>query len=260
MSTHRISRVRRDTAERLLAGQPAGPLPLARVLGAAAAPASVRELAGEPAAVAHFRATRTGSAATHRRAEFRPALVKTAVASLFTVKVLTGVAVAAAATGGVALAAATDTLPGPLHGAAHGAVHAPAVPGSASAAQVAAPPRTSATHDAEAAPAKPSVAASPATPSPSLTGLCTAYQAGVASNPGKALDNRAFAALITASGGKDKVAGYCTAQLAAAHPAGGSSSHPNNRPSTPASSRHPTGPPSTIPAGPPAESPGPAPR
>ena len=57
MSAHRISRVRRDTAERLLAGQAAGPLPLARVLGAAAAPASVRELAGEPAAVAHFRAT-----------------------------------------------------------------------------------------------------------------------------------------------------------------------------------------------------------
>src|SRR4249920_2222397 len=133
MSAHRIRRVGRDAAERLLAGQAAGPLTLARVLGAAAAPASVRELAGEPAAVAQFRAMRlwerTGSAATHRR----PALVKAAVAGLFTVKVLTGVAVAAAATGGVALAAATDTLPGPLHAAGHGAVHAPAVPGSASA-------------------------------------------------------------------------------------------------------------------------------
>ena len=35
-----------------------------------------------------------------------------------------------------------------------------------------------------------------ATPSPSLRGLCQAYTAHAADNPGKALDNPAFAALI----------------------------------------------------------------
>jgi hypothetical protein len=92
-------------------------------------------------------------------------------------------------------------------------------------------------------------------PSPSLVGLCTAYLAGVAENPGRALDNPAFTALITAAGGKDNVIAYCTAILPSAHasgtpshPTAGPPSHPTEPSSThPGASTHPTGPPSTLP-------------
>jgi hypothetical protein len=107
--------------------------------------------------------------------------------------------------------------------------------------------------------AHPSSATSQAaqgSPSPSLVGLCTAYQADVADSPGKALDNPAFTALITAAGGKDNVIAYCTAILPGPHPSGtpsypttSTASHPTEPPSThPGASTHPTGPPSTPPA------------
>jgi hypothetical protein len=51
-------------------------------------------------------------------------------------------------------------------------------------------------------------------PSPNLRGLCTAFNAGVGENPGKALENPAFTVLITSAGGKDQVGTYCTALLA----------------------------------------------
>src|SRR5712692_8914373 len=108
---------------------------------------------------------------------------------------LLATAVATAATGGVALAAATNTLPEPVQGAAHNVFNAPAprhhgkpndVPGRGNQPG-----------------AKPSGA--PGTPSPSLRGLCTAFQAGATSNHGKALTNPAFTALVTAAGGTDKL-------------------------------------------------------
>ncbi len=54
-----------------------------------------------------------------------------------------------------------------------------------------------------------------ATPHPSAVGLCQAYTEGAGTAPGKTLDNPAFTSLIEAAGGKDKVAGYCAAVLAA---------------------------------------------
>jgi hypothetical protein len=51
---------------------------------------------------------------------------------------------------------------------------------------------------------------SPGTPTPSLEGLCNAYQAGATSNPGKALQSAAFQVLVAAAGGEDKLATYCT--------------------------------------------------
>src|SRR5712692_3418419 len=95
---------------------------------------------------------------------------------------LLATAVATAATGGVALAAATNTLPDPVQGAAHNVFYAPA-------------PR----HHGKPNPLpgqgnKPGAKSSDAptgTPSPSLRGLCTAYQAGATSNDGKALTNPA---------------------------------------------------------------------
>jgi hypothetical protein len=133
--------------------------------------------------------------------------------------------------GGAALAAATGHLPSSLTGA-------PAATRSAASAAV-----------TPAANGKP--ASDPASsPSPSLRGLCQAYTAHAAGNPGKALDNPAFSALITAAGGKDKVAPYCASLPAtrpgkkpASHPSGKPASHPNGKPTS-----HPSGKPSSPPA------------
>ncbi|MGF7237669.1 MAG: hypothetical protein ACQSGP_22310, partial [Frankia sp.] len=109
---------------------------------------------------------------------------------------------------------------------------------------------------------RPSSSAAPtSTPSPSLLGLCHAYTAGVAGNPGKALDNPAFSALTAAAGGRDRIGAYCATVLttapgngpvtpAAGHP---TTNHPTGKPtSRPASAplTHPTGKPTTHPTHP----------
>ena len=122
-------------------------------------------------------------------------MIETALAKLLTLKVAAATVVAVAATGGVALAASNGALPNPLRSN---------TPSAGESAHPTARPSRSAggEHDA-------------ATPSPSLIGLCKAYTAGAGVNPGKALENPAFGALITAAGGRDKVDGYCVTALAA---------------------------------------------
>ena len=180
----------RNAAEQLLrggsAGRPADPLanhdPLACLLAvAAAAPAHDRELAGEAEAVMAFRRALSGPAPQPRRPSMSATKLLVAKAVLAALGV-TG--------GGVALAAATGHMPSNLTGT-------PAAASSAASAT-----------------AMPSANGKPAThpvssPSPSLRGLCQAYTAHVGSSPGKALDSPAFSALITAAGGKDKVAAFC---------------------------------------------------
>jgi hypothetical protein len=63
-------------------------------------------------------------------------------------------------------------------------------------------------------------------PSPSLVGLCHAVNAGNKDDHGKALENPAFTALITAAGGKEKVDAFCVKLLAAASAA--SKEHPSH--------------------------------
>jgi hypothetical protein len=110
--------------------------------------------------------------------------------------------------------------------------------------------------------AKPSAHASPfapargkASPSPSLVGLCRAYHAGAGDNPGKALENPAFRALIDAAGGKDKVTAYCTTLLANQGSKAAGPSHSPGKPSVAVSAaarapEHPTARPSEHPTGP----------
>jgi hypothetical protein len=69
-------------------------------------------------------------------------------------------------------------------------------------------------------------------PSPSLVGLCNAYTAGQKSEHGKALENPAFSALVTAAGGKENVDKFCDDLLTVAKPG-----HPEDKPSK----DHPTG-------------------
>ena len=241
MSTHR-NRISRTTAEHLLDGAHGAPKDLADMLRAAAAPGSAAELAGEHQALAVLRAARLAPDPAPRRTR----MLKAAIAQLIAAKFAATAAVAAAATGGLALAAATGSLPSPLQHAAHSAFGAPN-PHSNGHATIPTLPAAASSHPASDAPAaqdSPTDAgATPTTtPSPSLTGLCTAYQHGAANSNGKALDNPAFTVLITAAGGKDNVASYCTTLV------GTPTSHPTGEPSDLPS--HPTGQPSDLPSHP----------
>jgi hypothetical protein len=186
-------------------------------------------------------------------------MLKSALAKAATVKV--AVVLAAVGGGGVALAAGSGHLPGVGTSNDHAAgrpttsvtpnEHASAAAGMHRSSDTAThgSPDT-ATHRSPSDAAHGS-AARDASPSPNLRGLCTAFQAGVGDNPGKALDNPAFTVLINTAGSKDKVANYCTTLLAA--PAGASSMHapptsharPTARP-TDVPSTHPTGPEQTA--------------
>lgn len=116
-------------------------------------------------------------------------MVKSVLVKLLTVKAAAAAIAVTAVGGGLAYAAGSGALPGlgtdnaPSQAAAHATRGPGAAPGSAA-------------------------------PSPSMVGLCRAYTAAVADSPGKALENPAFAALITAAGGSDKVGDYCTGVLA----------------------------------------------
>lgn len=107
-----LDRLDENRAERLLSGAlPVGPVPesIVQVVALVAAlrvPASVRELAGESAAVARFRAA-SAHASTSRSRRRSPRLV-----AKLSVKTLLAVALGLASGGGIAAAAATDHLPG----------------------------------------------------------------------------------------------------------------------------------------------------
>lgn len=92
-----------------------------------------------------------------------------------------------------------------------------------------------------------SATARQSSPSPSLVGLCHAYTAGAGSEHGKALDNPAFSALITAAGGRTGVDAYCAALSKEASPAPKEASPAHatgsNKPEQKTNANHPTGPP-----------------
>ena len=244
-------RARSRTPEHLHPGGIPADGVLACLLADAAAPAQPHELDGLSAALTAFSASQS---------EPRRSPVKTLLASLLAAKGLAAAATVASISG-VALATATGSLPPAAQNAAHNFVGAPA-PAASHSVQV----------DDETEPT--SVPSPKATPTPSLVGLCRAYNAGVANSKGKALDNPAFSVLIVAAGSEDAVATYCTGLLASAPggkptalptqaqghtPAGGPpSAHPSGPPSTHPSgppSAHPSGPPSTPPTGPPSTPP-----
>jgi hypothetical protein len=255
--TNRRPQISRATAEQLLARQ-RGHTAVHRMLAAASARGIARELAGESTAVAQFRAAQLHPVNPVRRRS----VLKTAAAKLVAAKVVVGAAVAVAATGGVALAAATTHASGPANRDTRPAVaasgtHTAGTPSAEPGRPSPLPTRVSMGRPSAAHPSSATSHAAQGSPSPSLVGLCTAYQAGVADNPGKALDNPAFTALITAAGGKDNVTAYCATILPSPHPSGtpshpaaSPSSHPTEPSTHPDASTHPTGPPSTPPAHP----------
>jgi hypothetical protein len=250
MSSHHPRRIDRDTADALLRGDPAarrGAAWLGEHLAAAAAPAHPAELARRPLALAAFQAARLQPSPEQRR----PSMTKSWLAKLLTAKV--AALAAATVAGGAALAAGTGALPGP-------ASRTPATISTAPAADTSRPLGTvHGTGRPSATPSHPTPAGPAELPPASFVGLCHAYLAGAGAAQGKALDNPAFTALITAAGGRDKVDDYCTALLATpsagatnptptrpVEPTGTPTSHPTGRPTS-----HPTGPPTSHPTGPP---------
>lgn len=107
MSTHRKCRLSRRAANRLFDGAPVdGAEGLALLLAAMHAAPSPRETSGERAAAARFR-----SAHPAPRPAKRTSLIKSVIANLFAAKIVIAGAIAAAATGGIALVASNGARP-----------------------------------------------------------------------------------------------------------------------------------------------------
>ncbi|HEX6470008.1 MAG TPA: hypothetical protein VF069_13000 [Streptosporangiaceae bacterium] len=229
-------KIGRTAAERLLRGEPADPRHpddlLAALLATAAAPAHSGELAGEEAAVAAFRQARAAGAfrsldtvaraGTARERPWDPARARGWMRHPMRVVL---VALTATTAGGVALAASSS-------GWSHdGADRTSAAPSAAASGTFSAP---SAGRAPDRTPA--------AVPHPATVGLCRAYRAGAGDAPGKATEDPAFTSLIRAAGGREKVAGYCDAVLAAEskRPKSPKKSHPAGQP-TPSSKSHESG-------------------
>ncbi|HEY1700395.1 MAG TPA: hypothetical protein VGG75_11860 [Trebonia sp.] len=188
---------------------------------AAAAPPRVdphdqqAEFRGERAAVQAFRQARFQAAAFRKRPRRVGAFAAKTVVAVAALSAVGGAV--AASTGHLSAGPAGNHVPAGNHGSAPAS--SSAAPGSSTSV------RSSA--GSSATPGK--IGRSAAVPSPVLQGLCRAYAAGRGSSSGKALDNPAFSALITAAGGKDKISSYCGSVLTSSAPARlGNSGSPGN--------------------------------
>jgi hypothetical protein len=175
------------TADFLLAGGEVGDptvQDLAQVLAAASAPGSARELYRESTAAAAFAAAHLTQP---RRRGFSGRMAMSALGVKLTA------ALAAAAVGGVVLAASTGVLPGPLHPAPSSSdMPRPAVSASGEPVRSVTP--------------SPQPTSQRSSPQSSLRGLCSAY---LNSPSADERNSHLTADLITAAGGVDKVEGYC---------------------------------------------------
>ena len=270
------TRLSRRDAEHLLDAPAAHDNALGWALSAMGAPTHPDELRREDATVTEFHrarltpppATRTGFVSPTRLGA--RAAVHAVVATA---------AVVAMASGGFALAGSVDlpglpTLPGQASDRATEAVAgarggvasgSDSSPGATSSSQGPTGSSTStftsaSTSSSPTGPGTVTTAATTATPSddgsasptPSLRGLCKAFQASDRSH-GASLDSTAFAALAAAAGGADQVATYCVALVGAPETP---SSTPTPTPTgKPTDKPTPTGPPTDKPTGSPTDKP-----
>ncbi|MER7459583.1 hypothetical protein [Micromonospora sp. NPDC126480] len=196
---------------------PTGADPVARLLSAAAAPARPDELAGEEAALAAFRAARV--------APVRPAEPPRRRRPIRAGAVAWAAGIAVTATAGVAFAAATIDRPGlpipprPVTPAPLTSDSAPASPtrpggdgtsGTPSGGPTSSGPGSTTGAPSAGTPTTGAPSPSSAGPSQRLAGHCKAYLAKSPAQREKALDKPAFADLVTAAGGRDRVTTYCT--------------------------------------------------
>jgi hypothetical protein len=197
MTDHGPDGLRDAAAERLLEAVTARRLraddALSRLLLAASAPGQPDELRGREAALAAFRAAAPTSQAGRHVAPRRSALRR-----FMTVKI--AVIVGAATLGGVALASGVGVLPNPLAPSPSGV---PSLTTSESPLGTGEQPTAHPTPDPN-----PSHSVAPV-PTTGLLGLCHAYDRDPEKTSGKALDNPAYAALISAAGGREQVEALC---------------------------------------------------
>jgi hypothetical protein len=228
------------------------------LMAAATDRAHPRELAGEEAAVAAFRAAHRLSAGRSPR---RRPLVPVPGFLVGSLAVKIAISLGVVSLGGVAYAAEIGSLPGPAQSAAHRLLGAVGVPDAGEHASDQAGQQTQSHADG------PRLEAT----SPAVTGLCRAFAAGEKDEHGKGLDGTAFQALATAAGGQDKIEAFCADVLAgpSASPSAVPSStpsavpsqsqtNPEPTPAAPSGSAAPTEPPTpTHPTGPPTDLPTP---
>jgi hypothetical protein len=188
-------RMGRSDAERLVRGGPdawrSSRDPIVGLLAAVSAPGSARELAGKEEALAAFRATPRDRVPQQPR---RWPMIRATIAKFLTVKVA-AICVASLSVGGVAVAATTGNLPGPLN-----------LPGPFN------------DHGSPAAPPTdwpwPSTPSSPGmqTPPPGMLALCQAYLGWDDVHRGTALhEDHGFHELVAQVGAEDreKADRYC---------------------------------------------------
>ncbi|MEU5526294.1 hypothetical protein ABZ744_05080 [Micromonospora chersina] len=240
MNGHRMDQ---ETVERLLVGPAAdaqdGPEALVRFLAAIRAAPRPHELNGESAALQAFRMAQAGDPVPMRvsrpERRLRAGLVgaKLALAALL-----------ATATGGVALAAVTGHLPGPLGGGGADTTASPSAGADG---------RPTPTGD-PSHPTTPAGVPTDRSGNPSaLAGLCTAYRAA-GDDRRRALEKPRFADLVAAAGGREQVAGYCDHLLDGKGKPTDPAADPTRRPSAEPTGRV-TGRPEQTPDKPPAASP-----
>jgi hypothetical protein len=185
---------------------------LSDLLAAAAAPADARELRGEPAAMAAFRAAQPSPFPPQQRYS----MIKSTVAKLLTVKIA-ALCAGVAGVGGVAFAATNGTIPSPLH---HGAPSSSASPRH---------------HPTGKPSTEPSARPSHSGPPPGIVWLCHDYIGRDSDHRGKALDDPKFKDLVSKAGQKDRdhADKFCDKLLhdwPSALPSGLPSVHPSDRP------------------------------
>jgi len=192
----------RTTAEKLLRGDRTGH-PLDRVLAAARAPATGHELAGEAAATAAFRA------AAQEPAGRRPALLRSVLGRMLTLKVVAAAFATSATVGGVALAANTDTLSSPISVVQPSVTvsRPPSVPSTAPAA----PPATTPAARPATSSTAPPVTSPPRSRTPDrVAELCRELDRHGRDRRWQALDDDHFGELMRRAGGdRDRVERYC---------------------------------------------------
>ena len=215
MTTHQARPLSRADAEKVLTGTASPPAELAHIIAAARGLADSDELAGEAAAMIRFQAARLEPAAAHA-----PTVRKRTSDKLLAAKLGIAAALAAAATGGVALAAAAHTQTEPAHDASacqHTGSRAESLterlrrkrppltaPAPSHAATASAPPPA----PAGGAGSHPS-ASRPRLRSSPRCAACASRTSPMGRSDGKVIDTPAFRALVTAAGGRGKVTAYC---------------------------------------------------
>jgi hypothetical protein len=250
--------------EQLLAGGRIEGNGLSELLGAATMPIHSAEPPGLDSALAAFRSAPAPVAALPAR---RTPVLKSLLSGLVATKVIAGVA-GAAAVGGVALAASSGHLgdggnSADAPGQAIASVHRADATGSLSDS---ASDSTAADSSSAASSDSSSASSSAHAPTPSLAGLCHAWQAHEQSNSDHTTSaahsawakSPAFSVLIATAGGSGGVDTYCSVLLAPttsssgspasvapthpthpAHPTQAVTTHTNHKPTSVPSHSHP---------------------